>query len=511
MWYLPQPDRTPKENQIKLMHDPIFQQEITIFLKKSIFTHLSHCDLVWTHYKNNERTNQDLSQESDEILVQRQIDLNSATTRLHSGAENVPKLRTAICSVVIIISTTSAYDSNNPGLQLFQTLTPHFLPLTRKDEDYYIFFGQNELMASPEFGLKIKYKIGFYLDERSILVKTMHPDQNGGKPQLITLLNLDENTSHHLSQIFPDLTKNHFGRCIKMSIPKAPFRIQIHKVESNGDEKYHPKRGYYVTWLEGAMKKLNFTYDMSLSSFDGGTGVQLKNGTWAGAVGDVYNEVAEIAFVIAHIYSRNQYVEWSAPLSYEWIIFVCHSPEVIYSAEAIVWPLRFDSWILFGSCTLFSGIVVKLLFLVPVLDSRNGGQLASKRASSWSVSKIVWYICKSVLEQDAPQPDKEFSWIRAFCGFWLLFVAVGTTAYRAKLVSVLAFPIHSWVPETFEELAESNFMTGLNVVGRGGAAYDLFRSSTSPTFVTIMKKLSLHPNSLECITKAAKEDFCCCI
>ncbi|XP_035705592.1 uncharacterized protein LOC110845638 [Folsomia candida] len=29
--------------------------------------------------------------------------------------------------------------------------------------------------------------------------------------------------------------------------------------------------------------------------------------------------------------------------------------------------------------------------------------------------------------------------------------------------------------------------------------------------MTILKKLSLHPNALDCVTKAAKEDFCCCL
>jgi len=51
----------------------------------------------------------------------------------------------------------------------------------------------------------------------------------------------------------------------------------------------------------------------------------------------------------------------------------------------------------------------------------------------------------------------------------------------------------------------------IDLIFTGGAAYDLFRSSTSPTFQKMFKKMSIEPDALKCLRKAIQVDICCCM
>jgi len=246
---------------------------------------------------------------------------------------------------------------------------------------------------------------------------------------------------------------------MKMSIPNALWRIEI-TCEDEERTKCHPTRGYYLLWLVEAMKKFNFTYEMFQSSLGGGTGI-MKNGTWKGTVGDVLYEEAEMGFMIGKIHSRHKFVEWSAPLSYEWLIFACHKPRSFFSPKAIFWPFSPPVWTL---CLISLALVIGVVKIL--LRAEGGRPLSSK----WPMRKLFEYTYSSLLEQDAgsTNPTNSFySSVRVFCTFWMLFAIIVSNTYRAKLVSLIAFPVESWVPHTFEELAESWFSVGLNVIGRG--------------------------------------------
>lgn len=127
----------------------------------------------------------------------------------------------------------------------------------------------------------------------------------------------------------------------------------------------------------------------------------------------------------------------------------------------------------------------------------------------WSIQKISLYLYSSLLEQDSFNPGNIVAHpIRLFCSFWLIFALIISCAYRAKLVSVIAFPISTFVPETFEALSYSDFRPGLNTIGRGDAAYIRFSTTPSPVFQKMFKKMEITPNGLECLKKTVKEDIC---
>jgi hypothetical protein len=119
------------------------------------------------------------------------------------------------------------------------------------------------------------------------------------------------------------------------------------------------KRGFYKYWMEAAMNKFNFSYSIFYSSMGRGTGAMLKNGTWTGGMGDILDERAEIGVLVGH-----KLVEWSGPLSYEWMVFVCHKPKLYFSPKAIFRPFTALMWTLFLLSIVLNVIFLKTLIIM---------------------------------------------------------------------------------------------------------------------------------------------------
>lgn len=345
-----------------------------------------------------------------------------------------------------------------------KTLLPRYGPILRKDEDYFIFISDSELVSekfllSNNFGGKIRYKLGLTQSPNNIVFKMV--ELFGGahdSPKLVTSPQVNVSLFTKES-VFGDLTNQVNGKSFRFSVPKVDFRLEI-RMNSNG--KYYIVRGFYKWYLDEVTKKFNFTFDLVRASFGGGTGKRLENGTWVGALGDVLYGKADFSTMVGLIYSRHQYIGWSSALSYEWMVFATSSPKKSYSPKAIFWPFTPIMWLLF-LITLF--IVTVSLKII----SRLG------KNASWGFVKTFEYIFSTFLEKDASLPMKTSS-VRILASFWLIFAMVTATVHRGKLVSLIAFPVNTWIPVTFESLANSNFKVALNLVGKGKTrVYHLFK------------------------------------
>lgn len=382
------------------------------------------------------------------------------------------------------------YVSNHCGLGIFfiqtftaereewltETIVPRYGPILRKDKDNFIIVTPNEKLAdeillSSRFGSRVKFKLALFYHPLGalahIVCKTVDLYGNNGLEKLKVLKSFEPDkvirsteVTTETAGLFPDMTKYFNGKVFRFAIPKVAFRFEIVK---RRDGRYHPKRGFYKWWLDEAMLKFNFTYDISWASFGGGTGKLLKNGTWVGATGDIFYGKADCAFIVGEIYSRHKFLGWSSSISYEWVIFVTHKPRISYSPMAIFWPFMPLVWGLF----LVSLFVMSLSLTVIAHFAIN----VNRKVTSYSgYFKMFGYMLATFMEQDKREPMKESS-VRILCGFWLLFAMVIATAYRGRLVSLIAFPVNTWVPTTFNELANSNFKVALNVVGKGSISF----------------------------------------
>lgn len=413
----------------------------------------------------------------------------------------------ACTTVIIVISSWS----NTHDLTLFNLLTPAYTSITKKDEDYFFFVSPDiklldRALLSPRFGAKIKFKLGLVpgaaTSSNTLNLRTVDFYGAGKGSQIISLEVAKPSRISQSSVLFPDFTKNFRGFPLKLAIPKAPFRFDI--ALNSKDGRYHPKRGTYKPWLESAISKLNFTYDCFYSSFEGGTGIQFPNGSWVGAVADVRDGRADMAFFIAHIYNRHKVVDWSVPLSYEWIVFVSHKPSYSYSPYAILWPFDVPVWLGFLLSIFLTAFALK--FIASILFRI----IKDPRLNIWNFGNALSYIFTTFLEQDREGPSRlPFHPIRIVSAFWLMFAIVTANAYRAKLVSVMAFPVPEFTPRTYEQLVDSHYGAGMHVIGKGDAAYTIFQQGRGRVYEGIFKRLQIIDSPLKCLLKAVHEDFGC--
>lgn len=391
---------------------------------------------------------------------------------------------------------------------MFESLTPRYVPIIRKDEDYFVFVTETEqdantILLSQEFGNKIKYKISVTCDlrnddpESSITLKTVNLYSDPiGEPEIRSTKLLQHAVK--VRNFFADTTYNFHQKRFRVANPKAPHYFEMKPDPKGGGN--IPVRGLYKVWLEVMMERFNFTIDLFQSSLSGGTGKRLKNGTWLGAVKDILSGSADMAVFIGHIYNRHEFVEWSAPLTYEWLAFITHKPRSGYSPASIFKPFPIILWIYF----LASLGVICITFKI-IIRFTHGPPFYL------SVRKALFYLFASFMEQDSDYylNITQLSPVRTLLAFWFLFALILSTAYRGKLVSLIAFPDLTWVPSTFEDLAGSSYRVGVNVLGKGGAAYSVLSTSKSPVFQTLFNKMEIYPDAAVCLKEGLLKNIGC--
>ncbi|CAL8094437.1 unnamed protein product [Orchesella dallaii] len=418
---------------------------------------------------------------------------------------DVHKLRNH-CSVAFI-QVSSAYEFKNTTEILYELLK-HLNGIIKKDEDYFIFHsakGENidALFASGLVAYGVKNKLGIKLSNNksvSYYSTCFYCDNGMASLQVISIPN-HNSTSFQLSSstssiLFPDLLKNFHGKQFNVSTPVlATWLISIREISP----------GYWKIWrgimnscFEELMRKYNFTAKYFPSIGGGGTGYFIRsNKTWIGTVGDVISGRADIGQTTGQIYYRNKEVGFSFPISYEWLIFTTGNPLPHYSWKSIYWPFESVMWLL-----IFGSMVISYFALKCFLKYTH-------QQTKHTNKKVVFYLVKSFLEQDAGNPETVArNTTRLFISFWLIFALLITTAYRSKLVSFLAFPMVEYPPTTFESLAYSTkFEMALQYLR--GAAYSLLKTSTNPTFQTIYRKMGLEENDARCFQRAIGKHFAC--
>lgn len=337
---------------------------------------------------------------------------------------------------------------------IFSTFLPNTAPILQKDNDYFIFLTPSDefsskILLTESFGAKLKYKVAIVPDTHQIFNINLFQGLLG--EPLLTSYRLGQNDTS--LKLFPPFPTQLNGKIFKFSVPNVAFRFEI---RLHPDGRYHPVRGPYKWYFEEIRQKFNFSYDMVISSFGGGTGKQLPNGTWVGALGDILYGKADISTMIGLVYSRHRYIGWSSTLSYEWMVFVTPSPKKSYSPMAIFWPFEKEMWLMFWLALMIMTVSFRII----------GGFDQSNAHFTWTIASSFEYIYVTFLEQDR-NSRVNVSSLKMLTTFWLLFAMVTATAYRGKLVSLIAFPVNTWIPVNFEELANSDFKVALNLVGKG--------------------------------------------
>jgi hypothetical protein len=76
------------------------------------------------------------------------------------------------------------------------------------------------------------------------------------------------------------------------------------------------------------------------------------------------------------------------------------------------------------------------------------------------------------------------------------------------MVSLLAFPVLGKLPQTFNELVESDYKVGF--IKHGDSAYNTLKASTDPVYVKLLEDMEIITgNGLECLEKVISSHYSC--
>lgn len=345
------------------------------------------------------------------------------------------------------------FSSNTPLLekQISTRIFPLYAPILRRDKDHVLIHAADEKLcdrhlSSPHFGMKIRFKLCVYQNknENFVKLKTVKLYGKPGGKHLVIHLDI-LNISNYIQL---GLTKNFNRKPFRFCIPKISSHLEIRR-NSKGQNYF--VRGLYHWYLEQSANSFNYTHQIFYTSNGGDTGTRLANGTWVGAVGDLLYGKCDISIMIALVHSRHKFISWSPAFLYEWIIFVTHSPKIYYSPKGMLWVFTPELWMLFFLALVVIAVLLKII--------------SGKEMTKWVT---LSYIYATFLEQDQKKVLRNSSVLsRMLVSVWLLFAIIMGTVYKGKLVGVIGFPVYSWTPKTFEQLATSNYRPVLNLVGKG--------------------------------------------
>ncbi|CAL8111655.1 unnamed protein product [Orchesella dallaii] len=414
--------------------------------------------------------------------------------------------RSSFCTVAILF-----VNDVNPTLmhKIQQIIAPTFLPIVRKDEDHFIFITSPEyhkkLLLMNELPSRVKFKIAIgRLENGDNAITTVN--FFGGKmaTPLVTQfssVNVPEDFDY-----FPDFLWNLKGKILKVSIPYTYSKVEAHLpwgTVGNG------KRGNSKYILEEfLMVKFNFTYTMIVSTgMDGnygagGTGLQLPNGTWIGITGDLLYGRADLGLAIVNTDKRIKYIGFTDTyFDTGCLTFVTGQPSQIFSAFTLLWPFNIFVWISMFFSVIFGIVFFSIVFKLAV---NNYVHLED----SFSITRQIPILLSPFIEQDSEMPVSTS--LRCFFAFWLFFTMIINTLYRSKLVALLAFPVLVDIPETFDQLAYSDFKVAF--MKHGDSALNTFKASRDPVYVKLYKEMEVvRGMGLECLEKVVREENSACI
>jgi hypothetical protein len=260
--------------------------------------------------------------------------------------------------------------------------------------------------------------------------------------------------------------------------------------------------GVYSSLIQASSKKFNYTYQFFAANNKGASGNK-KNGTWNGAVGDIFFRRAELAIGAGITPDRDAAVDFGVPL--EWIprTFFLKAPPLRTSWKAIFWPFDVMVWTLI---VLTAALIVPAYYLSARQNSRWNPKNAAKNSS---LGDAVGSLIGIFLEQSTTARSWLGFRIRFLIFMWMIFCLVMGAGYRSRLVNFLTFILPDKVPTTHGELLEENYVLFFRYYG--GVAYRYAALSNDPVLKKITQRAVLINSSQECIVLATLTEKSACL
>ena len=314
-----------------------------------------------------------------------------------------------------------------------------------------------------------------------------------------------------LNLLFKDNTKDLEGLPIRVSYPKTlNFRVSFSK-RNIGRLKASGSYNEFCTILAS---QLNCT---AIPVRSKSPGLYFPhNDTWTGAAGDLLNRRADmsIALIVGRV--RSTALDFSFPLEYWAITFVTRAPQHTFPWHIMFQPFSPSVYALTLASALVLSIICSITRAVQMKDKnrfrKRGRTKAGKRWANIviSLTEFMWElgaVTQFMLGCFLLQSVKSTKYPRVFSSLWLLTVIVLSTAYISKLCLLMTFPSVEDIPDTFEDLAASDYK--LTLWSADGYTYRFFQRGNMTAYANIFKRHLPDRNATRCVIKALHPRHAC--
>ena len=323
--------------------------------------------------------------------------------------------------------------------------------------------------------------------------------------------------------LFFDYTKNLQGETIRITLPSLGFRNAFTKDSVNG---YKLKESAYGSVALLLARKLNFTAVHFESSNNGATGLRLKNGTWTGGTSDLIHDRADIAVSLIISLSRFYLIDYAFPLEYLTLTFTTAFPRKVRNWRAVLRPFSATLY----AMILCSAVLFAVSFSIVIhisdrlrLSSTIPRSLSSKNFAGEVLghNEHLSHLVKLEIDFLRNFPSSIIFLFATFCSqsmkspthtrllslLWLFVAIVMSTAYQSKVFYFMAFPPLETLPETYDQLANSDYKWTL--WSGGGSSYSFFQKGTSPTYKKIFSLTETERDMTVCLKKGLRRKKAC--
>uniref|UniRef100_A0A8C2X3Z6 Glutamate receptor n=1 Tax=Cyclopterus lumpus TaxID=8103 RepID=A0A8C2X3Z6_CYCLU len=201
--------------------------------------------------------------------------------------------------------------------------------------------------------------------------------------------------------------------------------------------------GYCIDLLEKLSEDLGFEFDLYIVG-DGKYGA-LKGGRWTGLVGDLLNELADMAVTSFSINSaRSRVIDFTSPFFSTSLGILVRSKDTAAPIGAFMWPLHWSMWV-----GIFLALHITALFLTLYEWKSPYGMTphGRNRVRVFSYSSAL-NLCYAILFGRTVSSKTPKCWTGRFLmNLWAIFCLLVLSSYTANLAAVMVGE------KTFEEVS----------------------------------------------------------
>ena len=293
---------------------------------------------------------------------------------------------------------------------------------------------------------------------------------------------LIEVKSLRFAEIFRDLTVDMNGTVLSVVSSLGVERsMKFTKDPSTGN--YSLAGGFANKIFSTLQRKYNFAYDLQVFP------------NFKPVLGLLQSGEADYTMQCGMTPDRHKFVHYLPVPSFSSLVFFTKQPSHVIDWALIRKPFEPSLW----SIVLLAaaGTVTVHLLVVRFLHLRQGGYYRS-----------VGYVLRPLLEQGINDNYwMNFVTLEIVTVFWLFATIIVCTAYKAKLTMLRSHSPEEEVPNSYEELAHSDYGVYLHFLG--GMFYKMLKSARNPVIQKISERLQPEKSLENCLNFVLKEKSAC--